>query len=447
MTSAESATKTIADYALDVRSLPDTVTHEGLRSFVNIVGCTIGGSRHAAVETTWTALKPFAGSPQCTLLGRATKTDALTAALLNTLASSIYTYDDTHARAIVHPAGPIMGGVLAIADRQAVTGAQMLTAFILGIEVACRLSMAVSVTPAKGNMAWSQTGICCGIATAVAASRLLGLSSEATRQAIGIAASQAAGIRAVHGTTCTAGMPAHSSQVGLRAAYLAQAGFTSSQTALEAKFGFANCFAVAPDLSLLTNGLGSTFESLSNTYKPYPCGIVIHPMIDAILALRAAHGLKADDVEAVTVKAAPAALALCDRPSPKDEFEGQVSLHHWISAALILGRAGVRECEDAAIKDPALSAFRARVSATIDPQMPVDGADVTVVLKNGRTLVEKVRDCIGSKGRPMTDEQLDAKFMAQSDGVLPADRAAALLAQCWTLAEVKDTASLLQNAA
>ncbi|HEX4893413.1 MAG TPA: MmgE/PrpD family protein, partial [Hyphomicrobiaceae bacterium] len=201
-----------------------------------------------------------------------------------------------------------------------------------------------------------------------------------------------------------------------------------------------------PAIELLTNALGTHWEILGNTYKPYPCGIVIHPMIDGALQLRAEHKLDAATVESVAVKAAPAALALCDRRHPKDELEGQVSLYHWIAAAIVRGRAGILECVDAAIADPALKAFRDRVTATIDPAMPVDGVDMTVVLKDGRKLEKKIRDCIGSKGRPMTDRELEAKFVGQAEPVIGRAASDRLVAEAWRTSTLPDAALLVRLA-
>ena len=449
MTAVTGATSAIADYVLATgyENLPAAVRKEGLRTFFNVLGCTVGGAKHEAIEATWRALAPFAGEAHATLLGRDQRTDALTACLINTLASSIYTYDDTHAEAVVHPGGPVLAAVLAVAERQSVSGKDALAAFILGVEVVCRLSKAVSVAPAEGNIAWSQTGICCGVGAAVAAGKLLDLDAVQMRRAIGIAASQASGIRAMHGSMCTANMPAHAGQTGLRAAYLAKVGFTASEGAFEGKYGFADCFAKTPDLGLLTGRLGAHYEILANTYKPYACGIVIHPMIDAALALRQAHNLDASMIEGVSVKAAGVALALCDRRHPKDEFEGQVSLYQWIAAALVRGRAGIPECVDAAIADPALVAFRDRITATIEPGMPINGADMTITLKDGRTLEKKVRDCVGSKGRPMTDTELETKFFDQSAAVIGKAATDALMADCWRLEALPDASVLVRRAA
>ncbi len=449
MAAVTGATADIADYVLatSYAELPAAVRKEGLRSFFNILGCAVGGAKHEAIEATWRALAPFAGDKHASLLGRPERTDALTACLINTLASSIYTYDDTHAQAVVHPGGPVMAAVLAVAERQKVSGQDLLAAFILGVEVVCRLSKAVSVAPAEGNIAWSQTGICCGVGAAVAAGKLLGLDALQMRRAIGIAASQASGIRAMHGSMCTANMPAHAGQTGLRAAYLAKSGFTASEGAFEGKYGFANCFAKQPDLSLLTGRLGMHYEILANTYKPYACGIVIHPMIDAALEMKKEHGLDAAMIERVWVNAAAVALALCDRRHPKDEFEGQVSLYQWIAAALVRGRAGIPECTDSAIVDPALVAFRERITATIEPGMPIDGVDMTITLNDGRTLEKRVRDCIGSKGRPMTDTELEVKFSDQAAAVIGPAATQTLMADCWRLEALTDASVLVRRAA
>ena len=445
---ADGATHIIAEFARTTRGsdLPDPVRHEARRSLLNIIGCTVGGSRHPAVETLWKATAPFAGAPQSTLIGRGTRTDALSAALLNTFSSSINTYDDTHAEAIIHPSGPVMAAVLAVAERQPTTGADLLTAFALGVEVACRLSKAVSVAPAQGNMAWSQTGICSGVAAAAAAGRLLGLDSLGMRRAIGIAASQASGIRALHGSMCTAKMPAHAGHTGLRAAYLAEAGFTASEGAIEGRYGFGVCFSVAPHLPHLTGELGSRWEILGNTYKPFPCGIVVNPLIDAALQMRREHEIDPARIVSVAVNASPAALALCNRPSPKDELEAQVSLHHWIASAFVRGRASVADGVDAAIQDPALAAFRARVHPTADSAVPIDGVDMSVTLADGRKLEKRLRDCIGSRGRPMTDAELEAKVGGLADGVLPADRVTRLIAETWAIDRLDDAAKLVRLA-
>jgi 2-methylcitrate dehydratase PrpD len=427
-------------------AIPPGVRREGVRSLVNILGCTLGGADHVAVDRAWNALRPFAGADQATLMGRRERTDAVTAVFLNTLASSIHTFDDTHAEAIVHPSGPVMGVVLALAELRPVSGAEALAAFTLGVEAVCRLSKAISVAPAKGDIAWSQTGVTCGIGVALAAARLLGLDRDTAAVAAGIAAANASGIRALHGTMCTAGLPAFAGQSGLRAALLAQAGFTASRIVIEARYGFAACFAQAPHLAYVTEGLGERYEILSNTYKPYPCGIVIHPLIDAALEIAAERKTTAEAVAGVEIVANPAAMALCYRRHPKDEMEAQVSIYQWVAAALARGRAGLAEGTEAAIGDPAIAALRDRIEVASEAGVPHDGADVTVRLADGAVVSRRIRGCIGSRHRPMTDAELDAKFAAAAEAVLPRTAAAEVLAMTRGIEGLADAALIARTA-
>jgi 2-methylcitrate dehydratase PrpD len=338
-----------------------------------------------------------------------------------------------------------MGAVFALADTRKITGEDLLVAFIVGVEAICRLSKAVSVAPAKGNIAWSQTGIACGIGAALASARLMGLDHATTCTAIGIAASQASGIRALHGTHCTPMMPASAGQAGLRAALMAAAGVTSSRTAIEARYGFGECFSEAPHLGHITDGLGERWEILGNTYKPYPCGIVIHPLIDAALEIAASDRPEPSTIRKVEILANPTAMALCWRRHPKDEFEGQVSLYQWVAASLVRGRAGISEGTDAAIADPVIAALRDRIDVTTDPSVPHDGADMTVILADGRGLSRSIRDCIGSRGRPMTDDELDTKFRDAGEGRLDPGRVEALIASLRGIETLEDVSVVTEG--
>jgi len=321
-----------------------------------------------------------------------------------------------------------MTAVLAVAEMQPVTGAEALAAFMLGIEAVCRLSKAISVAPAYGDIAWSQTGVTCGVGAALATARLMQLDLGTARMAAGIAAAGASGIRALHGSMCTAALPAFAGQSGLRAALLARGGFTATQSVIEARYGLGQCFAQTPHLAYLTDGLGKHWEILANTYKPFPCGIVIHPLIEAALEIAQELNTETKAVARVEIIANPAAMALCYRRHPKDEMEGHVSLYHWVAAALARGKAGIPEGTDHAIADPAIRALRDRIDVTNDPAVPHDGADVTVRLSNGASAVRSVRACIGSRGRPMTNAELDRKFAAAAEGVLSKSKIDAYLA-------------------
>ncbi len=443
-------TNDIATYVAGTRAgdMPDAVRQEALRSFFNIIGCMLGGARHEGVAIADAALAPFAGAAQATLLGRGRRTDALHATLINCLASSVYSFDDTHEQAVVHPSGPVAAAVLALAECRPVSGSDLLSAFMLGVELECRLCKALTVPPAKGSMAWSGTGITGGFGAAIAAARLLRLDVGRTRAAIGIALSQAAGFRAMHGSLCTPMMPAHAAQTGLRAALLAEAGFNSSPAALEGRSGYLSVFSETPDLDALVGGLGERFEILRNTYKPYPCGIVIHPIIDACLDLRRTHAPDPVDIVSVSIQASPGAMLLCNNRDPKDEMQAHVSLHHWTAVAFIRGTARVQDMDtETAVKDPALMAFQGRVEASLDPSLASDAAVVTIVLRNGDRHTCRIEHGIGSASQPMTNTQLETKFAGMAVPVIGEGRTRTLIQHCWDLETLSNAAVLASLAA
>lgn len=446
--SSNEITARLADYVLSTgyADLPAPVRHESLRSLLNIIGCTIGGARHESVDMLDAALTPHAGAPRATLFGRGRKSDALLASLLNCHASSVYSFDDTHSQAVVHPAGPVAAAVLALAEIHPVSGADLLAAFALGIELECRLCKAISVPPAKGSIAWSGTGVTAGFGAAAACAKMLGLDAVGMRRAMGIALAHASGFRAMHGTMMTPMMPAHAGQMGLRAALLSERGFTASQTALEGRYGYLSVFAEEADLDALAGELGSRFELLRNTYKPYPCGIVIHPIIDACLALR--ERVDPAQVAAVSIQASPGTMALCNRRNPADEMEAHVSLHHWVAVCLLRGRASIADLDTAtAVRDPALMAFQAKVEAHLNPAVTADAAEVTLTMDDGSTHVERVDHCIGSAARPMTDTQLERKFLELAEPAIGAARARELIGRTWEIARAADAGDLSRAAA
>lgn len=443
-------THRIVDYVAATRpvDLPDTVHREARRSLFNIIGCMFGGARHDAVERADRALTPFAGPPHATLFGRGRKTDLLHAALSNCLASSIYSFDDTHEQAVVHPSGPVAAAALALVERRPTAGPDFLTAFALGVEFACRLCKAVSVPPATGNFGWSGTGISGGIGAAIAAGRLLQLDPARMHHAIGIALSQASGFRAMHGTMSMSLMPAQTAQTGLRAALMAAEGFTSSAAPLEGRHGYFSVFAEQPDVDALVDGMGERFELLRNTYKPYPCGIVIHPIIDACLELHRAHAPDPTRIAHVAIQASPGAMALCNRPHPRDEIQAQVSLHHWTAVALLRGTARIRDMDTAtAVRDPVLMTFQDKVEATLDASIAADAAVVTLSMIDGAQHVVRVEHGIGSASRPMSDAELEAKFIGQAEPVIGRSRVDVLVQKSWGVESLADVGDLARAAA
>lgn len=431
---------------LDHAALPASVVHEATRAWVNAVGCMIGGSHHPLVDTAVDTLMEFSGPATVPLLGRGARADGLTAVLLNALAGAAYSFDDTYSDAMLHPAGPIASALIVIARRTPVDGRRFLSAFAAGIEVACRLTRAVALPPAEGEMAWSQTGIVCGMAAALAAGKLLGLDHDAQVGALGIAASQAAGSRTTHGSMAASLIFGHAAQTGLRAALLAANGFSGPPNAIEGRFGFLELFARAACAESAIEGLGTNFELLRLTYKPFPCGMVIHPALDGVLRLRESNGLTAGEIERVAVQVSAQAIRFGWHPEPRDSLEAKVSLHHWLAVALLTGRAGLAEGTIEMVRDPAVVAVRGRIDITEDAALRNDAARVAITTNDGTVHAIRIDHCVGSAEQPMSDDQISRKFIEQTEPALGEARADELLARCWAVADNPDIGALIEHA-
>jgi 2-methylcitrate dehydratase PrpD len=264
---------------------------------------------------------------------------------------------------------------------------------------------------------------------------------------MGIASGQAAGNRAMHAAMTSAMVPGHAAQCGLRAGLLAQAGFTCGANFIENPNGFLALFAEAGNPDALFRELGRRYEVLANNYKPWPCGIVLHAMVDACLVLRREPGFDPADIARIDVGVHPTAITLANRRHPKDDLEAIVSLHQWAAAVLCKGWSGIEVNGMAAIGDPAIAAMRDKVHPTADPALAPDAAYVTVTIASGKTLRADVAHCLGSATRPMSDRDLEDKFRGLCKGVVEPQRADRLIAACWRLDELVDVAEIARLAA
>ena len=435
-------TQTLAQFVTHHKSsdVPQKVRHEAARSILNWLGCAIGGSRHDTIERALAALAPFSGPPQATVLGRKDRLDVMYAALMNGITSHTFDFDDTHLKTVIHPSGPVASAILALAERQPVSGADFLHAFILGVEVECRIGN--SVYPEHYDVGWHITGTAGVFGAAAAAGKLLGLTDQQMVWALGIAATQSSGLREMFGTMCKPFHPGNAARNGLLAALLAQKNFTSSEQGIEAKRGFAHVLSTAFKPEEITNGLGETWEIALNTYKPFACGIVIHPIIDACIRLRNEHALKAEDIESIDARVHPLVLELTGKKTPQAGLEGKFSVYHSAAVAVIYGAAGEAEYGDDVVRDRTVIALRDRVTAAVDKATHEDQARVTIRLKNGKTLETFVEHAIGSLDRPMSDSDLESKFRGLAEGVVGREQCQRLIALCWDIERLTDAAEL-----
>lgn len=439
-------TKRLAQFVIGSRyaDIAEKVRHEAARSVLNWLGCTVGGCRHAAIDRALAALTPFSGPAQATVLGRGERLDIMHAALINGISSHVFDFDDTHLKTVIHPSGPVASALLALAEYRPMSGAEFIQAFILGVEVECRIGSAVY--PSHYDVGWHVTGTAGVFGAAAAVGRVLGLNAQQMTWALGIAATQSAGLREMFGTMCKPFHPGRAAQNGMTAAFLASRDFTSSERALEAPRGFANVLATARDYDKITAGLGESWEIESNSYKPFACGVVIHPIIDGCIQLRNEHKLQAQQLDSIALKVHPMVLELTGKTAPQAGLEGKFSVYHSAAVAIIYGEGGERVYSDAAVRDPQVVDLRDKVTAVVENSVHEDAAHITVKLKDGRTLEKHVEHAIGSLARPMSDADLEAKFRGLTDGILATAETDRLISLCWDLGKLKDAGEVARAA-
>lgn len=433
-------TARLADYVVSTRfeDVPASVVHQAKRSFMNYFAIALAGCRGGPVEMMLRSLAQFSGGKQATIVGRRERLDALSAACVNAASANVYDFCDTHVRTAIHPTAPVAPAVLALAELQKINGRDLLLAFVLGQEVQARIGNAMS--PEHYNRGWHITSTCGGFGAAAAAGKLLGLDRAQTVAALGTAATQAAGLCECLGTASKSVSVGNAARNGLWAALLAKDGFDGPVEPLAGRQGFYNALAGPTDLSCVTDGLGETWELMATSYKPYPCGFVIHPALDCVLDWRRAH--PDAEVTRVVVRGNPLMALRTDRPDITSGRESQVSVQHAVAAALVTGQAGLAQFTDACVNDPRVRALRARVAVERDESVPVVAAAVTVTTADGETYALRQDAARGSDANPLSDAALEDKLRTAAADWDAAYDPAPLIAAVWALDKSPDVGGL-----
>jgi 2-methylcitrate dehydratase PrpD len=404
----QGAAATLADFvAATSWTDVEAQSHEAKRSILNFFATALGSSHDPAVTSGLRALSPFSGAATSTIIGRSERLDALGAAFINAISANLLDFDDTHQDTIIHPAAPVAAPVLALAQARGLSGRDVLTAFVLGVEVECRIGNAVS--PGHYARGWHITSTCGVFGAAAACAKLLGLAAEGITNAIGIAASQSAGIVENLPTAAKNVSVGNAARNGLFAALLAAEGYDASPRAIEGPLGWARAMGDEPDLQRLVGGLGNSWEIAKNTYKPYPAGIVFHAVIDACFDLRTRLNRRTENIVSVTVQGSALLLARGDRPV-RNERDARVSIHHCAACALLRGVAGMAEFAEATVFQLDIVSLRQKVRAERDSSLPDGAARVNIQLASGEMLSATVMTAHGSLADPLSDDDIEAKL-------------------------------------
>lgn len=423
---AQGLTARLVGDALATRfdELPADVRRVARDCVADWLACVLVGLDEPAVTIVSEAAREEGGHPQASFIGRADKGSVLQAALVNGTASHALDYDDVNLSVPGHMSAAIIPGLLALAQGRGASGADFIAAFVAGYETACRVGKLVE--PAHYANGFHATATIGSLGAAVACAHLLHLSPEQACHALGVAATQAAGLKVMFGTMAKPLHAGLASQNGLRAALLARKGFISRADALECPQGFAR--AHGGDFRLddaLTRPAGG-YHLLANLFKFHAACYSTHSTIDAVAALRQTHSLTADAVSSIRVVAGEG-CTICNIQSPSTALEAKFSLRVTAAFALLgIDTSGLQTWDR--VNDADVVAVRDRVTVDLVPGMGLSDSEVSIRLRDGREL-RLAHDC----GTPMADKaaqsaRVQAKFRALAGPLLGEARCEQVLA-------------------
>jgi 2-methylcitrate dehydratase PrpD len=388
--------------------IPAHVRHEAHRALVNYFAVSLAGCSDPDVAKAATLFSRFNAGDEAHVIGRAEVMDMLNAASLNAMSANVFDYDDTHIPTILHPTAPVAAALFALAETRVVSGEQLLLAFVLGVEVECRIAMAIS--PEHYRRGWHITSTCGVFGAAAGVGKVLGLDARQLVWAFGNASAQASGLVETLGSAAKSIGVGNAARNGLLSALLAQDGFAGPDQPLEGERGFLNVFGEQPRLDEINTGLGERWALSANTYKPYPCGVVLNPVIQACLELARDRTWTLEDIERIELTGHPLLRQRTDRPDIRLGRQSQVSAQHAVAVSLATGRAGLAEFSDAAVSDQRLRALYGRLQFVDDADYPVESAQVRIVFHSGSVLTRTLDVSLGSLDAPLSDHFLEDKL-------------------------------------
>ena len=409
-------------------------------------GVAIAGADDPLVRILLDEMAEAGGVPQAGVIGHAARLPALSAALVNGAAAHALDYDDVNMAMPGHPSVAILPGLLALGEFKGAPGRDVIAAFVAGYETACRIGVALQ--PGHYNLGFHSTGTVGSFGAAAACARLLGLQTMGTATALGIAGTQAAGLKSQFGTMCKPFHAGKASQSGLLAAQLAARGFTSRTDLVECVQGFALTHGpdFSPEAAQATPRAG--LHLFTNLFKYHAACYLTHAPIECARRLRDEHRLKPADIAAITLRLDASCERVCNIPAPADGLQSKFSLRQTVAMAL----AGIDTASLAAYSvenalDPVLVRLREQVKLDWQEGWPQTVSELQLVLADGRRLTARHDAGIPAADIAEQGERLVAKFDALVEPVLGRPRTRELRGAIFDLDRLANIDSLVRLAA
>lgn len=312
-------------------------------------------------------------------------------------------------------------------------------AYAVGFEAGVRIGQAA---PGHHRNGWHLTGTLGTFAASAAAAKLLKLDAAQTTHALGIGGTQAAGMQQNRGTMCKSFHAGKAAANGIIAATLARNGFDSTAEIVEGRQGFCRIYSDVAVPEAVVDGLGRRWEITRNGHKPYACGVVLHPAIEALIGLRLEQNIDPASIEEVALRVHPLVLSITGTVDPKTGLQSKFSIYHSAAVALRDGAAGARQYTDEHALDPDIVALRNKVTVSADETLHNDEAHARVVAA-GKTYERHVEHASGTTANPMTDNAIQTKFIANAEPVIGAARAQRVCELVWSLEQQPSVKELL----
>ena len=425
---APELTRAVAEFIVNTRyeDIPDEVVALGKKTLLDGFGLALAGSASVVAPVVRRYIATLASTTKsATVVGTAMKTPPRFAAFANGISIHADDYDDTGSA--LHVAAPILPPAFALCEDGRRSGKDLMLAFHIGVEVASKIGDAIF--PRHDREGFHTTGTIGSFGSAAASARLRGLTSEQTAYALGIAASQASGIRRNFGSMTKAFHAGHAAENGSVAADLAAFGFTAAADVLETPLGFFQAAGGGFEPAAIVNRLGRPwmFASPGDLIKRFPCGTIQQPVMDATLRLIAEHTIKAADVERVEVGGNQSNVNTLFRHQPTTGLEAKFSMEFAVAILLVDGKAGLGQFTDASVGRAEVQDMIARVSFRADPEFDRLGREgafqavleepmiIRVHMKDGRTLSTRTEPAKGSPRNPMTYGEVADKFRTNAE--------------------------------
>jgi 2-methylcitrate dehydratase PrpD len=432
--------------AVEYGDLPEAVREVTRQCILDYLGVAIAGAGDPLVGIIFDVMAEAGGAPQASVVAHSLRLPALSAALVNGAAGHALDYDDVNVAMPGHPSVAILPGLLALAEAQRSSGREVLTAFVAGYETECRIGAAMS--PGHYNLGFHSTATIGSFGAAAACARLLNLDADQTATALGIAGTQAAGLKSQFGTMCKPFHAGKAAQNGLLAARLAARGFSSRTDLVECVQGFAAThgpdFSSAAALAEPANG----FYVLANLFKYHAACYFTHAPIECARALRREHALTPERIAAVTLRIDASTDRVCNIPAPVDGLQSKFSLRQTVAMALAgVDTASLTAYDETTARDPALMRLREAITIDFQDAWPQTVSELEVELADGRRVCARHDSGIPAADIVQQGRRLAEKFDGLVVPVLGAARARELREMTADLDHLGEFGSLARLAA